>query len=138
MWFFIFVGIIFIVAVILSYYSDKQPTSVDLTQPVKLKFTKNEYNKYEISFYNPLKDSWWVIPSGYAGIHAPWSFHNKGSYGAYSLERLTCSYHEIESYKNQFNTLEDIQLVFDRMNSSYNEFKKREDYNKSLPNEIIC
>ncbi len=136
MWYFIIVGIIAFLSIYFTRPSKRSLKPVDLDEPCHLKFDKNEYNQYEVSFFNPIKNSYWAIPSGYAGIHAPWSFHSKGSYGAYSLERYTCSYHAIDDVRNQFSTLRDIQRVFDRMNREYKEFQASQAKIDALPKTI--
>ncbi len=135
----IFIIIVFTSVVYFTYKTDKiDTTPVDLTQPVKLKYIKDHdyHDDYEVYFYNPVKKDWWAIPSGYAGIHAPWSFYRQGSYGAYDLERLVVSSENIEGYNQTFKTLADIQRVFDDMNKDYEDFQRREAISDALPNEI--
>jgi hypothetical protein len=125
--------ILFVIAVWLKPRKNK---TIDLTQPVQLRFVKTDYSEYEIQFFNPYKNSWWAIPSGRAGIHAPWSFQSKGSYGAYSLQTLKCKHYQIDSYKKSYRTLNDIQKIFDSMNKQYQEFMEVKRKEKELPNTI--
>lgn len=135
-----FVSIITIFLIIIFIFKNKdekkEENTLDLSAPVQLKFIKDEYSRYEVQFFNPVKKSWWTLPGGYSYVHDIWTFKHKGSYGAYSLERLTCDYHEIESMKSQYKTLSDIKNLFDWMNKQYRECEDRRKYQDSLPNEL--
>lgn len=133
----IFTGVLIAILIIRKINKSKVAKELDLTQTVKIRFVKCEYGEYEIQFLNPVYDSWWTLPGGYAGIHAKWSFYNKGSYGAYSLERYTVPrYRNVEDYRSQFQTLADIQRWFDKMNRDYEDFQRREAIRNAEPNVI--
>ena len=109
---------------------------VDLSQPAQLRFVKGDSDKYNIQFLNPVKNKWWDLPLLKAGIHAHWSFHKKGSYGAYNLYKLNCRAISIEAYKAQFKTLADIQKHFDNCNKKYEDFKRMESEHNDLPDIV--
>lgn len=111
--------------------------NIDLRQPTKLGFSKDEYGEYIVSFWNPIFNEWWTLPSGNAGIHAKWSLLNHGSFGAYSLNKLTVGFHDIDFTKRKFATLIDIQLYLEYFEKDFYRFQKRQEYKNSLPNEII-
>jgi len=109
---------------------------VDLNQEVKLCFEKNEYSEYVIYFFNPILKQWWALPSSHAGIHARWTLLNKGSYGAYDLNKLTCDYYSIERNKNKFKTLNNIKEYLHFFELDYEKFQKRRLDEAKLPNQI--
>jgi hypothetical protein len=130
-------GVVIIFLLVIYIFRDKKEKVIDSSESIQLKFVKNEYSQYVVQFYNPVKNSWWTIPSGYSYVHARWSLNEKGSYGAYSLEKLTCDHHEIDSIRKQYKTIQDIQNLFDGMNKQYEGWKKRREYDDSLPDVII-
>ena len=102
----------------------------------KLRFEKTDNGKYNIVFYNPIKQSWWILPDMRAAIHEKWTINSKGSYGAYNLHKLTCRPEEIEEYKKQFSTLESVELYFEKMNKKYEEFVEHIKKQDALPQII--
>lgn len=114
-------------------YSNK---NIQLSDEVKLAFVKNDLGEYEVNFYNPFKNRWWVLPEIESGIHAPWSFKEKGSYGAYDLGVLETEYNYIDYYRKQFKTLADIQKYFDEVNKEFTSFRALKQRQDDMPDVI--
>jgi hypothetical protein len=128
-----------ITKIINHFFTDKKKAidELNLSTPVNLEFNKDEYGNYKISFYHPVYKTWWTLPEGSnAAIHARWSFHNHGSFGAYGLHKLTCKYSEIDSFKAMFKTLNDIQVYFDKMNKHYDSFQEYQKRKNELPSTV--
>jgi len=102
----------------------------------KLRFQKDDYSTYCISFYNPVLKSWWILPKEDVSIHGRWTLLNKGSYGAYDIGILQCEYSEVQHYKNKFKTIGDIKIYFDEMNKKYDEWLDRRKKDNELPSII--
>ena len=113
---------------------------IDLNAEVKLSFVKRlDENKYCIYFFNPYKNKWWGLPSGDAGIHKFWSLRHHGCYGAYDLGQLWCGYKNIDSYKKQFKTINDIRLYLRKFGKDYiywTRKKRHPEKYKKLPNIV--
>lgn len=115
----------------------KQETPLNLDDKAVLLFRKNETSSdYDVMFYNPVAKEYWVLPRGYAYVTGEWSFSKMGDYGAYGLQKLTCSYHEIGNWKYEFRTLRDIQGYFDKMNKKHREEAIRRAKLNALPKYI--
>jgi hypothetical protein len=106
--------------------------TINLDAPVKLRLNKDEFGRYYLQFYNPLKERWWFLPHEDAGIHAPWSFEKAGSLGAYSLKMLLGD----ESSKNKYRTFRDIQNHFDKCNERFYRFERMMRREDEKPNII--
>jgi len=109
---------------------------LDLSAAVKLRFFKNEYNKYEVAFLNPLRDRYWVLPQIKARIHKKWDFDKLGSYGAYEGYKYAVHYEDIEGIKRTFVTLKDIDDYFKACRERYKSFHKHQAEIDKLPNVI--
>lgn len=110
-----------------------------LNEKAKIQFIRKNTYVYYIIFYHPLYKSWWILPdfSWRVWIHSPWSLLQKGSYGAYDLNALTCKYEEISDYKQKFATLQNIQEYFDKISSKYFENEAEEEkINKKYPKKL--
>ena len=123
----------------LNFFKQKPSLeNFDLTQECKLKFTKNEYNKYEISFFNQIFKEYWTLPSGNcAGIHEKWTLLNHGSFGAYGLYKLTCEFNEIDGWKKSFKTINDIKNHLDYYAKYYDDFQKYLKKCNDLPDVVF-
>jgi|ERR1044072_2873557 hypothetical protein len=110
---------------------------VNFTDPAQLRFVKGEYwDSYYVQFFNPAYDQWWTLPELEAGIHAPWSFQSRGSYGAYDLNMLKVSSSEIEDIKRKYTTLADIEDYMVRLRKKYNDFQESERKDRNRPQVI--
>lgn len=101
-------------------FKNKEFGTINLNSPVQLRTSRYKYGGFLVEFYNPYVNQWWVIPSMEAAIHGKWGFNRLGDYGAYSLNVYIVRGHD----PKPFETLNDIQKHFDRMNKEYDEFKE--------------
>lgn len=120
---------------ILSFLFPKKKT-LDLEEYTQFIFVKDDYGRYEMQFFNPLKGKTWALPDLSAAIHAPWSFEKRGSYGAYGLHSFKCKMSEISSVKVRFEKLKNIQNHFDIMNKRYKEFREEQERRNNQPKII--
>jgi len=110
----------------------------NLQEECKLRFDKDDYSRYVVSFYHPVYKRWWTLPEGrHAAIHERWSLLNHGSFGAYNINKMTCSFNEIDYIKNRYKTIGDIKNYLDRMAEIYEEFQEHKRKQNELPNTIM-
>lgn len=134
----IVIGVIITLAICLYFYmKPPKPKPVNLDEPAQLRFVKSEYwDEYYVQFFNPAYDQWWTLPELSAGIHEPWSFETRGSYGAYDLNMLKASTSEIPHIKNKYKTLADIEAYMVQLRKKYEGFQESQRKDNSRPNVI--
>ena len=114
----------------------KTRPKIKLTDKVKLRFIKGDYDEYEVQFYNPYKRAWWALSEANNGIHDWWSFKYKGSYGAYNSGTFKTKFDHISYVKLEFQTLSDIQSHFDKSNKDYDQWEAYKKRQQELPKVI--
>lgn len=134
----IVIGLVIIGAIWFYFYMTlDKPKLINLKEPVQLRFVKGEsWDEYYVQFFNPAYNQWWTLPELSAGIHEPWSFQTRGSYGAYDLNMMKACTNEIPYIKNEYKTLADIEAYMVRLREKYNDFQVSERKDRSRPNVI--
>lgn len=120
---------------IFNYFTRKKNTEIDLSKPTEFLFKKyNNTNYYMMYYKNPVFNKYWPMPKFTCSKYYEFSFY-KHPYDLGSSQE-GCSYNNIQSLKDEFATLSDIQQRFDKMNVEFFKEKILQTELRNLPDQV--